>query len=331
MFVPAQMKHCEPNPKLVGPGGRYPSEPFDNLVLPGRDTGCNQLRCRRCQEGVQAQLLGATKTEPRRYACACQSHDVFFATTVGPQELWHDLYGNYTRIDVDHWYCSGHPEVPFPMSLSGVPIDEDANFCVIAKRAAMDPTLSLDPTISSIWMERVYFFVPHNLRPIVGAGIASLLEDSEARAVLMALSFFGRHAQAHGAARVLSAVTHDRERLLGIVQPGRPGRTALHLALGVLCCRLRAREENASMDSSNAEIVAILQRELLLGVDACSAWGGSASELYLKEHAPEWLDANDNALAAVFKLHRDQQPFGLGSLRNAKCQHVEFLACRGSS
>jgi hypothetical protein len=287
---------CGKNPLIVGPNQRLPDEPFDNLVLPSCHTGCNQLKCKRCGEVVRTQL--AVGAHSRMYVCSCQSRNVDSVETVGAQDLYHDIYGEYTRTDIDHWYCAGHPHLILPVKLNGIRIAEDADFDEIARQAAFAPHLVLDRSRPALWLERLYYLLSPQLHPALGAAIARLLTSTDTRPVLMALAFFNWNPQADGAEHVLPLVQRERNRLLKLVAPEQPTKTALHVALGVLCRRIRARGEP---ESHNAQIIALLQRELLAGVDAAGPWGGGGmSERYLTEHTPRWLDEHYEQLVVAF-------------------------------
>ena len=196
---------------LVAPNLWLPSEPFDYGGW--HQIGCNQLRCGACKQAVQSSVDGAKGC--RHYACACQSRDEYYGSSViGSEPDW------YQGAFQTAWYCAGHPRLELPTLLDGITIPAVGSFEQI-----VDQTLANPPFIApgfkslSFWVQRLYRLLPEARQALLGQAVALRLSNTDARVARAAMDFFAAFPHVVGAEQVAIVAGRDHERLRATPDP----------------------------------------------------------------------------------------------------------------
>lgn len=228
---------------LVGADYWVPSDPFEfapaNSILPA--IGCNSLRCERCGEPPKGRRGFSTRAgmtdggayeavdadlRPDRaallYACRCQRH-VEYAT----RHL--DDFETLRPLDLP-WSCGGHPLPPWPLTLSGDPIDLDSRFeaTVRALLCAALPA-EVEPPIRDLagfQAVRVFRLLDVRRQNALDASVSALLDDPDPLIRRGAIGFYRILPTNPGAETVLAL--RRRRSLWSAPDPIEPTRTLQH-------------------------------------------------------------------------------------------------------
>lgn len=202
---------------VVGARHHLPTEAWGRWTGGGPAVGCNRLRCERCGENVRQETgfelmspppepervftapdwrqvagLRATDGRERLYACRCRLH------VEAAQHLLDAVPREFTDLDLP-WRCAGHPAPPWPLSVDGMPLDDDTDVAGLI-RQVLDgsrpmPSWADSTRHRSYWLERLTSLVP-KLEPIVREQVCAALSHGTPEAVVRALHWLRGHPDA---------------------------------------------------------------------------------------------------------------------------------------
>ncbi len=259
---------CDANGWVVGGGHQVPPAPFDySWGVQGPVIGCNNLRCRSCNQVVRnagghtwtkqtmtrladiysamgapdsatalAALVSddalATEASARMYTCGCNVHVEQDQRALGEDADWdHD--------EGPSWTCAGHPQLSLPATIDGVDLanDIDADAIVAAHLVAPAPAgaPAFTADYASAWVHRLLHVLSHEaIAASLGNAIATRLTHDDASIRGAAVDVFRRDPMASGGEGVVDALRDHADLYTGVANPhsDRPLDEWLQVAVG---------------------------------------------------------------------------------------------------
>lgn len=286
-----EQRYCTSRGFVVDKSWWLPTEPYDYDWPGGPCVGCNHLRCSRCGEPVTATLRSGSSV--RHYECRCLSHDE------GDRQLLDPTYTGYPGLSALHdpapagwWGCAGHPPLPVPSVVDGVPIVPD-QFREIARTGfASPPFIPPGSSGRAIWVSRLYWILPEALRPELSMAVSELWLDDDPWVIRGALDFHSAQPSAAGQERLTAFAREHRARLARIVDPFNPNLTLEDVLLFTLASRAFRRDDAGQLVDPEAN--AMLRETLLSGTNLEVADDVIYTFARLE---PDWFAANAAAIA----------------------------------
>lgn len=218
-------RYCDSGGLLVGAAARLPDDPCEyHLAAVHVPSGCNHMRCNRCQAFVRAGDAGrgfdvrpvaatfyeaadwgaltVPRSDARVYACRCA---VWESTSHGEAI---DREGDDATGPHMDWACAGHPTPELPQDLQGLEVGADSDWPALVARilgGACPRALGAGVEGPGLWLGWLYAWLLGTPEAnALSQALAERADDPDALVRGRVLHFFSRFGRAAGFDKLLA-------------------------------------------------------------------------------------------------------------------------------